>query len=183
MKQYEIRNTRGRLLYSGNCATLSDAIWWARIREVSLVGADLRGVELSGADLTDLDLTDANLSGADLTLARLDGVNLRRANMRSANLTGARLPSACLLSADMTGAILGLGDLFVAKATAACGNTDHHQLTAIKGTQSVRVIGGGFDGHPDTLRADIARWDPARRRSMSLVLDTVLNLLDATVNN
>ena len=67
MEVIEIKSRwNGEVLYSGEHASLKEAV-----EAADLGGADLRGADLRGADLCDADLCDADLRGADLRGAKV----------------------------------------------------------------------------------------------------------------
>ncbi|MDA0265766.1 MAG: pentapeptide repeat-containing protein [Cyanobacteria bacterium] len=81
------------------------------LRNITLVGADLRSADLRSADLSSADLRSANLSSADLSSADLSSANLSSANLSSANLGSANLSTADLRFADLRSADLRSADL------------------------------------------------------------------------
>ena len=109
------------VLFSGEYASLKDAV----------VAAVKAGANLCGADLCGAYLRGANLRGADLRGANLRGANLRGANLRGADLSSADLGGANLGGADLRGANLGGANLGGA-------NLDD---TKIKGTNAIIQIG------------------------------------------
>jgi len=93
-------------------------IYWAKLREAHLEGADftstvltgaelrganLQGANLSGAKLQGAYLAFANLQGANLMFAKFQGANLWSANLQGAYLKGANLQEAFLMDADLRG--------------------------------------------------------------------------------
>ena len=124
------------VLFSGEYASLKDAVVAAVKAGANLCGADLRGAYLRGANLRGADLCGANLRGADLGSAYLRGADLSSANLRGANLRGAYLSSADLGGADLCGADLSSADLCGADLCGA--NLDD---TKIKGTNAIIQIG------------------------------------------
>ena len=85
MEVIEIKSRwSGEVLYSGEHASLKEAV-----EAAVKAGADLRCANLAGADLR-----CANLAGADLRCANLAGADLRDANLCGANLRGANLRDA-----------------------------------------------------------------------------------------
>jgi hypothetical protein len=96
-----ILSTSGKLIYSGNEATLS-----AAISNAISAGISLRYADLSKSDLSIANLSYADLSGANLSWANLSGANLSRSNLLGANLIGADLSEANLRKSDLSEAIL-----------------------------------------------------------------------------
>ena len=90
MEVIEIKSRwNGEVLYSGEHASLKEAV----------EAANLGGANLGGANLRDANLRDANLRGA----------NLRDANLRGADLGGASLSGASLSGASLSDAQVGKG--------------------------------------------------------------------------
>ena len=82
MEVIEIKSCwNSEVLYSGEHASLREAV-----EAANLGGADLGGANLRGANLRGADLGGANLGGADL-----GGANLRGADLGGANLGGAKV--------------------------------------------------------------------------------------------
>ena len=72
MEVIEIKNRwNGEVLYSGEHASLKEAVEAAVKSGVSLAGANLRGANLGDANLGDANLRGANLRGADLRGAKV----------------------------------------------------------------------------------------------------------------
>ena len=94
----------GEVLYSGEHASLKEAV-----EAAVKAGADLCGANLCGADLGGADLGGANLGGADLGGADLCGANLRGADLGGADLCDADLGGADLGGANLRGAKVGKG--------------------------------------------------------------------------
>jgi len=104
------------VLFSGEYASLKDAVVaavkagaylrGANLRGAYLRGANLRGADLSSADLGGAYLRGANLCGADLSSADLGSADLGSADLGSANLGGAYLRGAYLRGANLRGADL-----------------------------------------------------------------------------
>ena len=129
------------VLFSGEYASLKDAVVaavkaGANLRGAYLRGADLGGVDLGSADLGSVDLGSANLGGANLRGANLRGANLRGADLSSADLGGAYLGSANLRGANLRGADLSSAYL----GSANLGGADLDD-TKIKGTNAIIQIG------------------------------------------
>jgi hypothetical protein len=95
-----ILSISGKVIYSGNEATLSAAI----------SNAISTGISLRGANLSDANLAEANLSGSDLRNAHLYYAVLCRVDFSYANLRGADLSFANLSDADLSGANLSGAD-------------------------------------------------------------------------
>ena len=93
-------------LWTGEAASLGDAVVRAIARGAILTGADLAGADLTGADLRDAVMRRVDLTGADLTGADLTRVNIRGAVLAGVNLTGVNLTDADLRGSDLTGAVL-----------------------------------------------------------------------------
>ena len=90
MEVIEIKSCwNSEVLYSGEHASLREAV-----EAANLGGADLRGANLRGADLRGADLRGADLGGADLRGANLGGADLRGAKVGKggdeATLVGSR---------------------------------------------------------------------------------------------
>jgi hypothetical protein len=94
------------VLWSGETATVRDAIV-----AVVKAGADLTGAYLAGAYLADANLADADLADANLARAYLTGAYLTGADLAGAYLAGADLADADLAGADLTGAYLAGANL------------------------------------------------------------------------
>jgi hypothetical protein len=111
----------GSVLFSGDFASMSDAVKAAlasranlsdaNLSRAHLSGANLSGANLSGANLSGANLSDANLSRAHLSGANLSGANLSDANLSGANLSGANLSGANLSDANLSGANLSGANL------------------------------------------------------------------------
>ena len=86
----------GRVIWSGEAATVKDAIYAAVAAK-----ADLSSANLSRADLSWANLSRANLSWANLSRANLSWANLSWANLSSADLSWANLSRADLSRADL----------------------------------------------------------------------------------
>ena len=87
MEVIEIKSCwSGEVLYSGEHASLREAV-----EAANLGGANLRGADLRGADLGGANLRGANLRGADLCDADLCDADLCDADLRGANLAGAKV--------------------------------------------------------------------------------------------
>jgi len=113
---------------------------------------------LRGADLCDADLRDANLRGADL----------RDANLCDASLRGADLCDAKGIHSFASVSFLGHGE---------CGRT----LTAMRRNEGDApvLMCGCFTGNQAELREYITNGPEKYRRTRTLALETVLQLLDA----
>ena len=117
MEVIEIKSCwNSEVLYSGEHASLREAVEAAYLRGADLdgaylLGADLDGANLAGANLRGANLRGANLDGADLDGAYLRGANLDGANLRGADLDGANLDGANLAGANLRGANLRGADL------------------------------------------------------------------------
>ena len=85
MEVIEIKSCwNSEVLYSGEHASLREAVEAANLR-----GADLRGADLRGADLRGADLRGADLGGADLRDADLGGAKVGKGG-DEATLVGSR---------------------------------------------------------------------------------------------
>ncbi len=78
--------------------------WKGKLKDVSLMNADLHEADLSKADLRGAILQGTNLKGADLKGADLRGADFHEADLRGAILQGANLEGANLQEADLRGA-------------------------------------------------------------------------------
>ena len=83
----------------------------ADLHAVNLTRADLRGANLRAANLSTANLTYANLSTANLTYAKLMHADLSWADLSDANLSGANLFEADIKNADLSGVVLWGADL------------------------------------------------------------------------
>jgi hypothetical protein len=102
MAKVEIKHRfSGQMLWSGEAASLGEAVI-AAVRG----GASLDGASLVGASLVDASLDGAILARANLDGANLDGANLVDANLVDASLDGANLARASLARANLARAIL-----------------------------------------------------------------------------
>ena len=82
MEVIEIKSRwNGEVLYSGEHASLKEAVEAAVKARANLARANLAGAYLAGANLTDADLTDAYLAGACLVGADLVGADLTDAKV------------------------------------------------------------------------------------------------------
>ena len=129
------------VLFSGEYASLKDAVVAAVKAGADLSSADLGSAHLRGAYLGSANLRGAYLRGAYLSSAYLGSADLRGANLRGADLRGAYLSSADLSSADLGSAYLRGAYLSSADLSSAdlCGaNLDD---TKIKGTNAIIQIG------------------------------------------
>lgn len=111
-----------------------------RLREVDLIGADLRGADLRGADLRGARLGGADMRGAylahaDAGSAYLNGADLREARLYVTELRHAELRRVQLHNAELNGAHLVEVDLREAQLIEA----------DLKGTQFVRADLRGTD--------------------------------------
>ena len=92
MEVIEIKSCwNSEVLYSGEHASLREAVEAANLGGADLGGADLGGADLRGANLRGADLGGADLRGADLRGADLGGADLGGANLGGANLRGAKV--------------------------------------------------------------------------------------------
>ena len=94
-----IKNLVGVVIYEDSSPTYRESVEAAVRKGVSLAGARLRlmslaGAELVGADLRGADLTETNLSDTDLYQADLSKANLSEANLLGADLRRADLREA-----------------------------------------------------------------------------------------
>ena len=124
------------VLFSGEYASLKDAVVAAVKAGANLCGADLRGADLSSADLG-----GANLRGAYLGSANLGGAYLRGADLRGADLGGANLGGADLDDTKIKGtnAIIQIGPIGSRADMMLVFNTD----------DGLRVSTGCFYGSAD----------------------------------
>jgi Pentapeptide repeats (8 copies) len=111
MKLFELKNTRGELLWSGEADSIRDAVEkavrsGARLVGANLEGANLAGARLVGANLYRVNLAGASLVGANLYRVNLAGANLYRVNLAGTSLVGANFKSARLGRANLEGANL-----------------------------------------------------------------------------
>jgi hypothetical protein len=90
----------GATIWSGEAATVKDAIHAAIAARADLSWADLSWADLSGADLSWANLSRADLSGADLSWA-----NLSRANLSGAKGVHAERCTPLLMLLDQPGPI------------------------------------------------------------------------------
>jgi hypothetical protein len=127
-------------LFSGEYASLRDAVIAtvdaganladANLADANLAGAYLAGANLTGANLTGANLARANLAGANLADANLADANLAGANLAGANLTGANLTDANLTGANLAGA--NLAGAYLARANLAGANLAGAYLVGAK---------------------------------------------------
>jgi hypothetical protein len=174
----------GEVLWSGEAASLRDAVIaavkaGADLRGAYLSGAYLRdaylgGADLSGADLGDADLSGADLGGADLRGADLSGADLGGADLRGADLAGADLAGAYLAGADLAGANLAGADL----ADAYLAGAD---LVGARGFDPKDHVEPAEPYVRKTLTGREARLDSARRYRERHPEVPVVEHLDAKV--
>lgn len=201
-----IYRVNGSELYTSEIASakaeaISDAVrenvnlMSANLKNVNLRGADLRGVNLINANLMNADLINANLTGANLMGADLRGADLMRAdlmradlsgaNLTGANLTGANLRGANLRSANFESVLLDNTDRGIGAITGIASVTFNghgecgRQLTAAKIDGEIRMWCGCFVGSSDDLQVFIDNDEPRYRKTRTLAMRTVLELLDA----
>jgi hypothetical protein len=86
-------------------------MWWADLRGLYWIGANLSGADLMGANLTNGFLKGAHLDRTILATAQLEGSRLEEASLHKANLNWAHLRRADLRDADLSGAVLGGAEL------------------------------------------------------------------------
>ena len=115
----------GEVLWTGEAASLRDAVIAAvkaraNLARANLAGADLARANLPGAYLADANLADAYLAGADLAGADLAGADLAGAYLAHANLADANLANANLADANLADAYLA--DAYLAGADLARAN-------------------------------------------------------------
>jgi uncharacterized protein YjbI with pentapeptide repeats len=79
----------GATLWTGEAASLREAVEKAIAGDANLGGADLGDADLRGANLGGANLSGADLRGADLYDADLGGADLRGADLYDADLGGA----------------------------------------------------------------------------------------------
>ncbi len=142
------------------------------LRDVNLVGEDLRGadleeVDLKRANLKEADLRGVNLKEADLRKADLIGANLINAKLTDANLIAANLAEAKLTKTKLSGANLTVVTLTRADLTMA--NLGWTRLVETNLSEStitgVRLYGTARDGWKiDRIRCDYVYWDAKRYR-------------------
>ena len=116
MSPYIIESTVGAELWSGNAASLREALDQAVAARANLAGANLADAYLARANLA-----RANLAGATLARANLERANLADANLADANLAGANLERANLADATLAGATLARANLAGANLADAKG--------------------------------------------------------------
>jgi hypothetical protein len=107
----EIKNRAGKVLWSGEAASVATAVHKAASAGASLARANLARANLEGAYLAGAYLEDAYLAGADFEGANLAGANLEGAYLAGADLEGANLEGANLAGANLAGADLAGADL------------------------------------------------------------------------
>ena len=85
-KIVEIKHIDGRILFSGEYASVKDALLDAIKQKVDISGAYLRSASLCGANLQGAKLQGVDLRYADLGGAYLRGVDLSSVDLRDANI-------------------------------------------------------------------------------------------------
>ncbi|MCK5296184.1 MAG: pentapeptide repeat-containing protein [Alphaproteobacteria bacterium] len=154
MKNYQIKDTSGKLLFQTGAESLKECVEIAVKNKVSLKNAQLMGsgacVDLSGANLRGADLEGANLIGANLSGANLSMANLKDAvldvnsiwkrrgkrtstpaNLQYASFRGANLENAKLSCAELKGADFAYANLTGAKLNFCADITDVNFSKAI----------------------------------------------------
>ena len=136
------------VLFSGEYASLADAVIAAAkihadLSCANLSCANLSGANLSGADLCRANLSGANLSGADLSYANLSGADLSCADLCRANLYRANLKDQSKVAAG--NAVVQIGPIGSRGATMVAFNTD----------KGLRVQTGCFFGDADSFLAAV----------------------------
>ena len=103
MKLIEIKNTKGKVIYSHKCDdnTVKITVEKAISENVNLSYANLYNDNLSNADLSNANLHNANLYNDNLSNADLHNANLYNANLQDANLRNANFNNANLDHADL----------------------------------------------------------------------------------
>jgi uncharacterized protein YjbI with pentapeptide repeats len=100
MALLSIKSLKGnKILFSGQCVSVRDALERMVAQGVDLSNADLRGLNLSNANLDDGSFAGADFSGANLT-----GANLSESCLHGAIFDYATLCNTCLAYADLSGA-------------------------------------------------------------------------------
>ena len=119
------------VLFSGEYASLKDAVVAAVKAGANLCGADLRGADLCGANLR-----GANLGGADLGSANLGGANLDDTKIKGTNAIiqigpiGSRADMMLVFNTDdglrvSTGCFYGSADDFLVRVMETHGTNQH----------------------------------------------------------
>jgi hypothetical protein len=138
----EIKNRyTNQVIYTGDHATVKEAVLaaikgganlsganlsGADLRSANLSGADLRSANLSGADLSYADLSYANLSGADLKLAKLDEIKKDFFKVLSSSPGEARAVVSALRSGKVNGTTYS-GPCACLVGTIANARACHHE--------------------------------------------------------
>ena len=169
----EIKSRRdGRVLFSGEFASVHDAVIAAGNARADLRGADLRGADLRGAYLG-----GAYLGGADLR-----GAYLRGADLRGAYLGGAYLEGAYLGGADLRGADLGDTKIKGRDAVVQIGPIGSRADTLIvfRTEDGYRVQTGCFYGKPDDFLARVMGTHGTNKHAANYrnALELAVSMLD-----
>jgi uncharacterized protein YjbI with pentapeptide repeats len=184
----------GEVLWTGEAASLRDAVIAAVKAGADLSDADLARANLAGAYLRDADLARANLAGAylrdadladaNLADANLAGAYLRDADLADANLADANLAGAYLAHADLAGAYLVHADLAGANLAGADLAGAYLAGADLAGADNVDPKDHVEPTEPyvrKTLTGREARLDSARRYRERHPEVPVVEHLDATV--
>ena len=169
----EIKSRRdGRVLFSGEFASVHDAVIAAGNARADLVGADLGGADLVGADLVGADLGGADLGGADLRGADLGGAYLRGADLGGADLRGADLRGADLGDTKIKGrdAVVQIGPIGSRADT----------LIVFRTEDGYRVQTGCFYGKPDDFLARVMDTHGTNKHATNYrnALELAVSMLD-----
>ena len=123
----EIKSRRdGRVLFSGEFASVHDAVIAAGNARADLRGADLRGADLRGADLGGAYLGGADLRGADLGDTKIKG----RDAVVQIGPIGSRADTLIVFRTEdgyrvQTGCFYGKPDDFLARVMGTHGTNKH----------------------------------------------------------
>ena len=146
----------GSILFEGDFSCIKTAVEAAVANRASLVGARLDGASLDGASLDRASLVGASLVGASLVGASLVGARLDRARLDGAGHTWAQV------------SFKGHGEY-------------GRMLTALvrKKGDEPELFCGCFTGSFADLEEYIAEGNPKLRRTRTLAMETVRQLLTA----